>query len=91
MRTHGTFADVYRAARHLLLIDDSGMPHDPVVRLDNCGAWMLESALEPASDCVMEVSLEQFHTFWYDMLSDADYVPTAEDEEEFQEVFAVDG
>jgi hypothetical protein len=81
MRTVGTFADVYKQAR-AYLNDVSGLPTDPVVRLEN-GSWILESRLEPQENTVLEVSLEDFQGYWHYCFEDESFEPTDSDIADF--------
>lgn len=81
MRTVGTFADVYKQAREYLN-DVSGIPSDPVVRLEY-GKWIIESRLEPQQETVVEVSLDDFQRYWYESFEDKNYIPTERDVEDY--------
>ena len=77
MRTVGTFADVYKQAREYIN-DVSGIPSDPVVRLEY-GKWIIESRLEPQQETVVEVTLDDFQSYWYESFEDENYIPTEQD------------
>ena len=77
MRTVGTFADVYKQAREYLN-DVSGLPTDPVVRLEN-EKWIIESRLEPPQDTILETSLDDFQRYWYESFEDESFKPTDSD------------
>lgn len=81
MRTVGTFADVYKQAREYLN-DVSGIPSDPVVRLEY-GKWIIESRLEPQQETVVEVTLDDFQRYWYESFEDKNYIPTERDVEDY--------
>lgn len=81
MRTVGTFADVYKQAREYLN-DVSGIPSDPVVRLEY-GKWIIESRLEPQQETVVEVTLDDFQSYWYESFEDKNYIPTERDVEDY--------
>lgn len=81
MRTVGTFADVYKQAREYLN-DVSGIPSDPVVRLEY-GKWIIESRLEPQQETVVEVTLDDFQRYWYESFEDENYIPTERDVEDY--------
>jgi hypothetical protein len=80
MRTVGTFLDVYHQAK-AYLNDVSGLPTDPVVRLEN-EKWIIESRLEPPQDTILETSLEDFQRYWYESFEE-NYIPTDRDVEDF--------
>lgn len=83
MRTHGTFASVYEAARDYYLgAAEDAQPSDAVVRREN-GEWMLESRLEPAPDADIECDLEVFHDYFFEAYRDATYTPADGDVSEF--------
>jgi hypothetical protein len=77
MRTVGTFLEVYHQAR-AYLNDVSGLPTDPVVRLEN-GKWIIESRLEPQQETVVEVTLDDFQRYWNESFEDENYIPTEQD------------
>ena len=80
MRTVGTFADVYKQAREYNNgVDVSHIPTDPVVRLERDGRWVIESRLEPQETVDVEVSLEDFQSYWYYSFEDENYIPTDSD------------
>jgi hypothetical protein len=81
MRTVGTFADVYKQAREYIN-DVSGIPSDPVVRLEY-GKWIIESKLEPQQETVVEVTLDDFQRYWYESFEDKSYIPTERDVEDY--------
>jgi hypothetical protein len=81
MRTVGTFADVYKQAREYIN-DVSGIPSDPVVRLEY-GKWIIESKLEPQQKTVVEVTLDDFQRYWYESFEDENYIPTERDVEDY--------
>lgn len=74
MRTSGTFLDVYRAAAS---DSDSDLPINPVIRREG-DTWMLESALNP-TDGDIEVTLEEFCSYWYEGMMDSYYLPSDQD------------
>ena len=84
MRTVGTFADIYKQAR-TYINDASGLPTDPVVRLEN-GKWILESRLEPQQETVVEVSLDEFQRYWFSF-DDPNYIPSDTDIADFVDYF----
>jgi hypothetical protein len=73
MRTRGTFADIYQAAKELYN-DTTHSPINPVVRLEG-STWMLESSLEP-TDGSFECSLDAFHGWFSESYRDAEFVPS---------------
>lgn len=81
MRTVGTFLEVYHQAK-AYLNDVSGLPTDPVVRLEN-EKWIIESRLEPQQETVIEVGLEDFQRYWYESFEDKNYIPTERDVEDY--------
>jgi len=82
MRTVGTFADVYHAARGYRTGSAWDCPMDPVIRRED-GVWMLESGIEPRRDADLECTLDTFDGWHYESYEVGDYVPTAADEREF--------
>jgi hypothetical protein len=83
MRTTGTFQTIYNAAKQYQT-DPKGKPHNPVVRQDENGKWMLESGLEPAENAVFECPLETFD-YWFDeAYKDDKYTPSDNDENDFK-------
>jgi|LUMF01.1.fsa_nt_gb hypothetical protein len=88
MRTHGTFAQVYEAARaYYNGTAEDRPPLDAVVRREN-GEWMLESGLEPAGDADFACSLEAFDLYFADSYDDG-YKPTDTDVREFLAVMSI--
>jgi len=83
MRTVGTFKKIYEQAREYLLNDVSHIPSDPVVRLESDGRWILESRLEPQETTVVEVSLEDFQSYFYESFKDENYIPSEQDVSEY--------
>ena len=82
MRTVGTFKKIYEQAREYLN-DVSGLPTDPVVRLERDGKWVIESRLEPQETTVIEVSLDDFQSYWHYCFEDESYIPTEQDVSEY--------
>jgi len=82
MRTVGKFVDVYKQAR-TYLNDVSGIPSDPVIRLESDGQWVLESRLEPQQETVVEVSLDDFQSYWCYAFEDRNYIPDVADIEQY--------
>jgi hypothetical protein len=86
MRTVGKFVDVYKQAREYLYtngVDVSHIPQDPVVRLESDGQWIIESKLEPQQETVVEVSLDDFQSYFYYSFEDKSYIPTDSDVADF--------
>jgi hypothetical protein len=81
MRTVGTFLEVYHQAK-AYLNDVSGLPTDPVVRLEN-EKWIIESRLEPQQDTILETSLDDFQRYWYESFDDPNYIPSDTDVADF--------
>lgn len=82
MRTVGTFTAVYKQAREYIIDfnnDVSGIPSDPVVRLESDGKWVIESKSEPQQETVVEVTLDDFQSYWYESFEDENYIPTEQD------------
>jgi len=80
MRTVGTFKKIYEQAREYINgVDVSDIPTDPVVRLERDGRWVIESRLEPSQETVIEVSLDEFQSYFYESFKDKKYIPTEED------------
>ena len=83
MRTHGTFAQVYEAARaYYNGTAEDRPPLDAAVRREN-GEWMLESGLDPAPDADFELSFDQFARYFAESYDDDGYKPTETDVREF--------
>lgn len=85
MRTHGTFSQVYEAARAYYRGTDGtaeDQPLDAVVRREN-GEWVLESGLDSAPDAAFELSLDEFDTFFAESYDDDGHKPTETDVREF--------
>jgi hypothetical protein len=82
MRTVGTFRDVYKQAREYNNGVVSGIPSDPVVRLEY-GKWIIESRLEPQQETVVEVSLDDFQNYWNESFEDESFEPTDSDVADF--------
>ena len=84
MRTQGTFQEVYDAAKaYYNETAEDGSPHSPVIRREG-NEWMLESSLDPANeDCNVELTLEEFDSYFYETYKEKDYTPTTEDIEYF--------
>ena len=81
MRTVGTFLEIYHQAKAYLNDDVSGLPSDPVVRLEN-GKWILESRLEPPQNTILETSLNDFQNYWNESFEE-NYIPTERDVEDY--------
>lgn len=79
MRTVGNFINIYEQAREYNNGVVSGIPQDPVVRLESDGQWMIESREEPQQETVVEVSLDDFQKYWYYCFEDRNYIPTDPD------------
>jgi len=71
MRTVGTLSEIVTAAKNYYNnTSDDGCPHNPVVRRRECDKkWMLESGLCDASDSDLEISLDDFQSYFYEMFS----------------------
>lgn len=82
MRTSGTFQDVYTAAKSYANGTEDDCPINPVIRREN-GIWMLESNLEPATDCDFECDLETFNGWFFDSYSFDEYLPSETDITDF--------
>ena len=78
MRTVGTFKKIYEQAREYNNGVVSGIPTDPVVRLEY-GKWIIESRLEPQQETVVEVSLDDFQRYWNESFENDEYIPTEKD------------
>ena len=78
MRTVGKFSEIYKQAREYLN-DENYIPTDPVVRLESDGRWVIESRLEPSQDTILETSLDEFQSYFYESFEDKSYIPTDSD------------
>jgi hypothetical protein len=71
MRTVGTLTDVVISAAGYYNGTETGRPHNPVVRRRECDKkWMLESGLGDGSDSDIEISLDDFDAYFYEMYGD---------------------
>ncbi len=88
MRTSGTLKQVYDAAKNHNNGGNEygGTPHNPVVRY-NGEKWMLESDLEPEPNAIVECTLGEFDSYFYETYSDEKFNVSAEVEREFIERF----
>ena len=85
MRTHGTFGDVYDAAKSYYTgTAEDGCPMDAVVRRED-GEWMLESGIEPARDADFECTLDAFDSYFFEAYPDHTFTPSEADATEFVE------
>jgi len=83
MRTVGTFKKIYEQAREYHLNGVVSGISDPVVRLERDGEWVIESRLEPQETTVVEVSLDDFQSYFYYSFEDESFEPTEQDVEDY--------
>lgn len=90
MRTRGTFQEVYEAAKFYNNSGDySDCPINPVVRRDD-GAWLIESDINDRDGCDVEISLESFCGWFYDMFYNDEYIPNDNDEQELVSLITIE-
>lgn len=82
MRISGTFIDIFNAAREHEAENHKHLPHNPVVRRVG-NMWAIDSGLDPAEDCDLEISYEAFLGYWYEGLIDPLYSPSESDIENY--------
>lgn len=87
MRTTGNFAKIYQQAKNYFRGIDCDQPHNPVVRLEGDNKWMIESALEPTTECSVECTLDEFDSWFCESYEDAMFEIDDSVEREFVNAF----